>query len=171
MTRAIRPAAAADAARLCDIQMDAWRSEYPHDTDPEAWLDADGFDRAAREANMVWLLTAPTTRKFLVAQADAEVVGFITVGDSRDDDRPGETELSSIYFAPASHGTGFARELLDGALGTQPAHLWVAEENGRARAFYAKAGFVTDGERRDNDTLFDQPEIRMARGEFATAPS
>lgn len=162
--RSIRPATAADAARLCDIQMDAWRSEYPHDVDPEMWLDADGFDRVAREANMVWLLGAPTTRTFLVAEDDGAVVGFITTGDSRDDDRVGETELSSIYFAPASHGNGFAGELLQAALGAGPAYLWVAEANGRARAFYGKAGFRVDGVRRDTDTLFDQPEIRMSRG-------
>jgi hypothetical protein len=70
------------AARLCDIQMDAWRGEYPHEVDPEQWLDADGFDRAAREANMVRLKTAP------------------------------ETELSALYFDPEEFGSGFPQNSL-----------------------------------------------------------
>jgi RimJ/RimL family protein N-acetyltransferase len=163
VARHIRRAEPSDAARLCDIQMDAWRGEYPHDVDPEQWLDADGFDRAARDANMARLMAAPETESFLVAIRDDAVVGFIVLGRSRDADRPGETELSALYFDPTEFGSGFASELVDAALGARPAYLWVAELNGRARRFYEKLRFANDGTRRDNDTLFDQAEIRMAR--------
>jgi ribosomal protein S18 acetylase RimI-like enzyme len=143
--------------------MDAWRGEYPHDVDPEQWLDADGFDRAAREVNMVRLMTADETESFLVAIRDNSVVGFIVVGQPRDEDRPSEPELSALYFDATEFGSGFATELVDAALGERPAYLWVAELNARARRFYAKVGFEGDGARRDTETLFDQAEVRMAR--------
>ena len=163
MTRTIRPVIDADAPRLCDAQTAGWLVEYPSISDPIAWLDADGFDRAAREANMRRLIVAPETESFLAAVQDDLVVGFVTVGESRDSDRPGETELSWIYFDPAAHGSGFAAELVFAALGNRPAYVWVAERNPRARAFYAKLGFVEDGVRRETGTLFDEPELRLAR--------
>jgi ribosomal protein S18 acetylase RimI-like enzyme len=163
MPRNTRVARPADASRLCDLQMDGWRAEYPHDVDPEVWLDADGFDRSAREANMVRLMSAPETQSFLVATQDGVIAGFITLGDSRDADRPGETELAWIYFDPRNFGSGLATELVEDALGDRPAYVWVAEKNRRAYAFYRKLGFTPDGTRRDTDTLFDQAEIRLAR--------
>lgn len=109
------------------------------------------------------LISSPETESFLAAVQDDVVVGFITVGESRDVDRPGETELSWIYFDPAAHGSGFAAELVIAGLGSRPAYVWVAEHNPRARVFYAKLGFSPDGARRETDTLFDQPELRLAR--------
>ena len=164
MARVIRPVIAEDAARLCHLQLEAWRSDYQHSVDPEKWLDDDGFDRDAREVNMRRLVTDPSTRAFLVAMQDEEIVGFITVGDARDGDRPGETELSWIYFHPSAQGTGFALELAAAALGDRPAYLWVNERNHRALAFYAKLDFVADGARKDTETLFDEPEVRLVRG-------
>lgn len=163
MTRSIRPVADADAPRLCELQTAGWRTEYPHMVDPEQWLADDGFDLTAREANMRRLIIAPETESFLAAVQDGLIVGFITVGESRDVDRPGETELSWIYFDPAAHGTGFAAELVFAALGDRPAYVWMAECNPRARAFYTKLGFAADGMRRDTGTLFDEPELRFAR--------
>jgi ribosomal protein S18 acetylase RimI-like enzyme len=163
MSCVIRAAEPTDCARLCDIQMEAWRGEYPHTVDPETWLDADGFDRAAREANMLRLIAAADTEAFLVAVNERRIVGFAIAGGSRDDDRIGQTELSALYFEPAEFGSGFARQLVEAAIGNRSAYLWVAELNGRAQHFYEKLGFGNDGRRRDVDTLFDQVEVRMQR--------
>lgn len=163
MARIIRPVVHADAPRLCELQAAAWAIEYPHIADPIRQLAANGIGPAARETKMRQLIVAPQTKSFLAAVQDGVVVGFITVGESRDTDRPGETELSWIYFDPTAHGTGFAAELVHAALGDRPAYLWFAEHNLRALAFYTKLGFAPDGHRRVTGTLFNAPELRLAR--------
>lgn len=163
MARTIRPVVAADAARLCELQTVGWLLEYPHVKNLIQRLDDDGLNLAAREATMRRLITAPETESFLAAVQDGVVVGFITVGESRDADRVGETELSWIYFDPTAHGSGFAAELVFAALGHRPAYLWMAQNNTRALAFYTKLGFAPDGNRRETGTLFNEPEMRLAR--------
>lgn len=55
-------------------------------------------------------------------------------------------------------------------LGDEPALLWVFEDNPRARRFYEKLGFTSDGTRKDigeednDDELRGIYEIRMVRG-------
>jgi GNAT superfamily N-acetyltransferase len=53
--------------------------------------------------------------------------------------------LPSIYVVASHYGSGAGQRLLDAALGDLPAFLWVADDNPRARAFYARNGFVPDG--------------------------
>jgi len=85
----------------------------------------------------------------LVAVADGAVVGFISVGASRDDDAAGE--LFAIYVDPEHWSTGVGRELIAAgeerlrALGRTNAILWVLGDNPRARRFYERAGWHHDG--------------------------
>lgn len=67
MTRVIRPVVDTDVSRLCELQTAGWIIEYPHVVDPIRLLDRDGFDLAAREANMRRLIVAPQTVSFLAA--------------------------------------------------------------------------------------------------------
>ncbi|MFB9775449.1 GNAT family N-acetyltransferase [Brevibacterium otitidis] len=96
------------------------------------------------------------------AAAQPEVLGFAIAGPSRDADYVG-TELSAIYVRAAHYGTGVGQALLDAALGGQPAMLWVAEDNRRARAFYTRNGFSPDGQRKVDEQLGGLAEIRMTR--------
>jgi len=56
-------------------------------------------------------------------------------------------ELASLYVKRGWWGSGLGGWLLEFALRGESAHLWVFEENRRARRFYEKHGFRPDGRR------------------------
>lgn len=56
------------------------------------------------------------------------------------------------------------QRLLDEAIGAEPACLWVAAENHRAKRFYEKNGFQPDGTRKSDPDIDGLEEIRLARG-------
>lgn len=83
-----------------------------------------------------------------VAELDGQLVGFASVGPSRDQDlSPAHwLELNTIYLLPSAWGTGVAGRLLEAALSPDRCYfLWVFQDNLRAQAFYRKAGFEPDG--------------------------
>ena len=106
----------------------------------------------------------------VVAGQDGDVVvGFASAGPpaagtSEPDGSapPRERQLQAIYVRARLHGTGVADRLMESSLGTGPAHLWVFEENPRARAFYARHGFTPDGARALDDWT-GAPEVRLVR--------
>jgi RimJ/RimL family protein N-acetyltransferase len=65
-----------------------------------------------------------------------------------------QTHLVGVYVRPEFRGTGLARDLLGAAIEWSwqlpekvgRVKLWVHEDNHRARAFYARLGFVRTGE-------------------------
>jgi GNAT superfamily N-acetyltransferase len=69
-----------------------------------------------------------------------------------------------INVRQAFWGTGVGQDLLDQAIGDRGCFLWVARDNPRAIAFYARNRFVPDGAERQ-DATFDIPIIRMVRPE------
>lgn len=87
-----------------------------------------------------------------VAVVDERIVGFSSAGPARDADlAPTGAELYALYVLAAHYGAGAGAALLEAAVGTGPASLWVLEDNPRALAFYAKHGFAPDGAVRDDD--------------------
>jgi ribosomal protein S18 acetylase RimI-like enzyme len=96
------------------------------------------------------------------------VVGFISVGASRDNEAGGE--LFAIYVDPDHWGSGVGRELMAAGeerlreLGHTDVFLWVLEDNPRARRFYERAGWYDDGGRRQVTFLgVDAPEVRYRK--------
>lgn len=71
-------------------------------------------------------------------------VGIASSGPGRDDDRP-DFELHHIYTLAHTHGSGLGQRLLETAIGTSPAYLWILNNNPRAERFYERNGFVPDG--------------------------
>ena len=79
--------------------------------------------------------------------------------------------VGPFYVAPHRHGTGAADAFMDGLAeiargrGAAWIDLWVAASNGRARAFYARHGFVEMGTRDDAVRLDGRSEddVAMAR--------
>ncbi len=132
---AIRPARATDAERVAAIWEAGWREVHPGEV-PDALL-------AVRTSESFRERAAERLADTLVAEADGEVVGF-TMTD-RD-------EVDQVYVAPAGRGTGAATALLAAAeqrireAGHVTAWLAVVGGNARARAFYARQGWVDDGE-------------------------
>jgi RimJ/RimL family protein N-acetyltransferase len=100
---------------------------------------------------------------FIVRGDCGDVVGIAHAGPPRDDESEmPPLELYTLYVRQSQYGTGLAQELIDRAVGSQPAFLWVFEENSRARRFYEKNGFTPTGVwKYDGDT--GVREITMVR--------
>lgn len=84
----------------------------------------------------------------LVAVEDGKLIGTSSFCKSRWADFCEFGEIISIYFLPQYMGRGYGRELLFAVvkelqkLGFEDIFLWVLEENGRARKFYERCGFI-----------------------------
>jgi ribosomal protein S18 acetylase RimI-like enzyme len=89
--------------------------------------------------------------ELLVGLGGSSVVGFASLGRSRDADAPpGRGELRALYVHPRSWSTGAGRELWRAARarllsqGFSSVSAWVLERNTRAIGFYSAAGFAVD---------------------------
>lgn len=162
-------------AAIARVHVEGWREAYGHLLDERFYDDA---VLATRTEQWAQRLTQPEScaRTRLAVRTDAgapvtaphlrsntDVIGFASVGETRDDDRTG-VELWALYILSSHYGTGLGQALLDAAIGTEPATLWVAEDNPRARGFYARNGFTPDGARKVDEAADDLAEIRMTRG-------
>jgi GNAT superfamily N-acetyltransferase len=154
----IRPGTAADAEGVARVQVETWRAAYAHVL-PREQLQALSVERRAEH----WRDYPP-----IVADVDDEVVGFVSVGASRDDDADGE--LYAIYVHPDHWSTGAGRALIEAGeaelrrLGHRDVVLWVLEDNPRARPFYERAGWATDGAKRAIEIFGNEvPEVRYRK--------
>lgn len=145
----VRPAGVTDADRLGDVHVQAWREAYAGIM-PADHLAA--LDPAGRAQRWRTILGDPAGHRAQVATADGVVVGFASGGPSRDDPPEPAAELWSIYLLAAHHGTGLADRLLAAVALPAAASVWVATANARARAFYARHGFVPAGPPPDHVT-------------------
>lgn len=154
----IRQGTRDDAQGVARVQVRTWQAAYAGVL-PSDGLSRMSVDRAAGQ----WQAHPP-----LVAEEDGEIMGFASVGASRDDDADGE--LFAIYVEPGQWGTGVGRALIDAAearlreRGYRDVILWVLEDNPRARRFYEVAGWHLDGARRPIDVLgVSVPEVRYRK--------
>lgn len=144
---AVRFAEPADCREIAEVHIQTWRAAYQHAFPPEV-LEGLSFDE--REAQ--WKQTIEGEAAIVwVAQIRGRVVGFASVGPSRTEEGAGE--LYAIYVLPEAWGSGAARELM-GAVkawfaseGYSTAMLWVLADNPRARRFYEREGWRTEGMR------------------------
>ena len=129
--------------------MEGWRWAY-------RGLLPDGFlgRLSVEDRERMWRegFAEPGERVAWVAERDGRVVGFCVTGPSEDADADRRTaEVYAIYLLPEVVGTGVGRRLFEHAVedlrrrGFRAATLWVLEANERARRFYERAGWRTDG--------------------------
>ena len=148
----LRLARADDADAIGRIQVETWRAAYTGLMPDEAVA---GFDVESRQR--MWReglgrRPRPGSATFVVEDG-GEVVGFASVGASRDEDAEREGELYAIYLHPSRWGDGIGRALLQRAeesmrsSGFRRALLWVLAGNERAERFYRAAGWEEDGEK------------------------
>jgi len=130
----IRPATPGDAARVAAIWEEGWHEVHPGEV-PDVLL-------AVRTSESFRERAVDRVADTLVAEAEGAVVGFsMTELD----------QVDQVYVAPAGRGTGAASALLAGAehrireAGYDAAWLAVVAGNARARAFYARQGWVDEG--------------------------
>ncbi len=156
----VRLAVPEDAWALGNIHVACWREAYAHLFSP-AFLAALDVDQRRRQ----WAerLAAPGPGQYLVAVGDQRVVGLAWTAPSCDKPPVRELELVGLYLLAAHHGAGLGRALLDAAVGNRPASSWMAQDNPRARAFYARNGFTPDGARKVEPSWEDLTEVRLVR--------
>jgi ribosomal protein S18 acetylase RimI-like enzyme len=106
----------------------------------------------------------------LVAEAGGKIVGFCSVGRSREDDADESMgELYALYVDAQLMNQGVGSQLLAAGQthlrnhGFAQATLWVLESNHHARRFYEGKGWTADGIRRTEEIGNVQvPEVRYA---------
>lgn len=162
----VRPAEAGDAEQIAKVHLASWRHAYTGVISEEylARLDVEG--RIARWRTV--LAEEPDTQVW-VADDDGHIIGFASLGPSRDEDADRTTmEIYTIYLEPSVWGQGVARDLMRTVLAAvpegAPVTLWVLSANERARHFYRRNGFTPDGVERveefDGEAL---TEVRYRR--------
>jgi GNAT superfamily N-acetyltransferase len=164
---AIRVPVLADAESIARVHVDTWRETYAG-LMPDRYFDEDAL--AARRRMWTQVLSAdPRRLRVAVAEVRGEIVGFASaeLDPSFDADHghpPARSmHLYTLYLLAALHGSGAGQVLLDAVIGDEPAELWVARENPRARAFYARNGFAADGVEFVDTEVRDLVELRMVR--------
>lgn len=161
---AIREAGVGDAPRIARFHIGCWREAYPGIVPHSYLARLDVDDHAARWRRRI----EDGRRRVAVAEpactATAGIVGVVSWGESHDPPEPAlpSLELSSLYVSRAWWGSGVGTHLLLHAIAVSPAHLWVYEENHRAKGFYAKHGFSPDGARKIDERT-GVPECRLVR--------
>lgn len=146
----LRPASIADARGIAEVRVQTWQVAYS-DILPAQFLDELSVDASERRFREV--LSSPTPdRRTWVADSDGQTIGFVSFGTPRDGPpAPNSGEVYAIYVLAACWDKGVGRLLLGtagrelSALGYTSALLWVLADNRRARTFYERAGWHTDG--------------------------
>lgn len=146
MRPAIRRARPADAEQLAAVHVRSWQAAYRELLPADFLAGLSTAGRAERWRGRLREERPPALT--MVAELAGELVGFASVGPSRDEDLNSADwlELNTIYLLPSAWGTGIAQSLLQTTLNAQNRYfLWVFADNPRAQAFYRKHGFVADG--------------------------
>jgi len=162
----IRRATVADARAVAEVHVDGWRWGYRGQL-PDDFLRDLSVDR--REQGWAEQIGSSELEVW-VAERDGAVVGFSSLGPSRDDDaRPSTGDLGAIYVTEAAAGSGVGRALMLRTLERlsdrfDDATLWVLESNAPTRRFYEAFGWQPDGQAKVDDVRgVELREIRYRR--------
>jgi GNAT superfamily N-acetyltransferase len=164
----VRRAVAGDADAIGRVQVETWRVAYQGLMPDEAIAAFDVEERQRLWREGLARVPRPGSATF-VAELDGEVVGFASVGRSRDEESVNEAELYAIYLHPARWDQGIGRALLERAeesmrdSGFEQALLWVMEGNERGERFYRAAGWERDGRKVDSFQGVEVAELRYRK--------
>jgi L-amino acid N-acyltransferase YncA len=156
----VRAATAADARAIAEVHVTGWQEAYAHLVPAESLARLNVTQRTLRWTE---LIAAPTP-DIWIARDGRAIVGWASSSSGHAADAPRDLELEGIYILASAYGGGAGQALLDAAVGTRPAYLWVAADNPRALSFYARNRFAPDGAE-DMHSLAGTPvpAIRLVR--------
>ena len=155
----IRRAIEADVESGARCHVECWREAYAELVDPDLLA---GIVAKIAERVELWQNLINTGRPPLVAVDGGQVVGFAIAGPPQEVAAPVAFQLYAINVRQVYYGTGVGQQLFDGTVGDRGCFLWVARDNPRAIAFYARNRFAPDGAEQ-HEPMFDIPIIRMVR--------
>jgi ribosomal protein S18 acetylase RimI-like enzyme len=162
----IRHAEVNDALQIAKIHVSTWQFAYRGQM-PDAFLNSLSVENQTK----FWqeILSVPNILAGVwVAEENKKVIGFCSLGMSRDDDRKPETgEIYAIYVHSNSMGKGVGSRLMDKGAeslkqkGFKEATLWVLDTNEKTRHFYEGKGWRADGSKKTElQDGFDLNEVR-----------
>jgi ribosomal protein S18 acetylase RimI-like enzyme len=143
----VREATAADKVAVAQVHVRSWQHGY-RDLIAQDFLD--GLRPEDMATRYAFGGTDPRGLYTLVAIDDAAIRGHITIGRSRDEVGDGG-EVWALYVDPSYWGAGVGQALLVAGcsalrqIGYEKAFLSVLATNMRARRFYERNGWTTDG--------------------------
>lgn len=138
----IRKPCAGEERELAELHVKCWRQTYSRLLPPGYFSQDLVGQRLPMWQNIV---ATSAERPVVVAERDGVLIGFALAGAPIHPDPPRPLQLYSLYLHADHHGSGAGQALIDAVIGEQPAFLWVAEDNPRAQAFYARNRFRPDG--------------------------
>ncbi|WP_416362963.1 GNAT family N-acetyltransferase [Pseudomonas sp. NFX183] len=146
----IRHASPADARAIAQVHISSWQDAY-RELMPADYLGALSSTLARRES--FWMASIESGEsKVWVAQVNKQVVGWVSVGASRDEDAAAQNvgEVMAIYVVAEHWHTGVGLALWNAGLqylaeqGFEQLTLWVLARNERAVRFYRRVGCVEE---------------------------
>ncbi|AFZ33298.1 GCN5-related N-acetyltransferase [Gloeocapsa sp. PCC 7428] len=169
----IREAAISDVNTLAQIHVASWRTSY-RGIMPDDLLD----NLSVNEFEQIWYNNLHNNdRVNLVCQVEDQVVGWASLGVSRDDDALSTKELYGIYLFPNQYRRGYGSALWEAVLqicaaqGATRITLWVLYNNVNARHFYEQMGCSLEKGVIKEVERFGVviPEVRYSRAIFGDA--
>ena len=171
--RSSRDAEVNDAGAIASCHIRSWQVGYEGVVSSRFLrrLNLDLPQRTTRWQTLI-LGAKPEGRFILVGEHEGEVAGWLSGGAHRDAVASDSAlaEVYGCYVDPAHWREGVGSALMVDALdriqhaGYHEAVLWVLEKNSRARAFYERHGWVTDGARKIFELPGEShPEVRYRR--------
>jgi GNAT superfamily N-acetyltransferase len=152
----VRPALVRDAEAVAALHVRSWRAAYAGIMPDQVLRDLDPQERAARLRQRYADPLPRTYQLVAVETGSGAVAGLADAGpyhydQSWDELDPVIGEVYAIYTDPRWWDHGVGRLLMDAAVTAlradqrHPIHVWVLTANHRARRFYERYGFTTDG--------------------------
>lgn len=148
MSTSLRLAQPADALAVATVHVASWQVGY-RDIFDAAFLDALSAEERAQRYDFTH--NDPMMPRTTVALDGGDIIGFATIGPSRDHDLDDAGELMALYVHPSRWRSGVGSMLLSDATtqltdrGFSLGSLWVLTENHRAESLYRRAGWTRDG--------------------------
>jgi ribosomal protein S18 acetylase RimI-like enzyme len=168
----VREACIDDLAAIADVFLACWHGTY-QDVLPAVVVEL----HDQRSARALWgrILRHPRAQQTVlvleriepassIVSRPGQVMGVIRAG--RDSDQPTVGHVYSLYVHPDAQHAGAGTRLLQTVTdcffmnGLVEATLWVFAANSRARAFYARLGWLPDGAERI-EAEYGEPELRL----------
>lgn len=141
----LRPALAADAPALADIQIQAWKAAFGDILSPEVLAQA---TQPADTQAMYQFVLEHQVAHVSIQYVDGTPQGLCSWSKNRDLLGADTAELICIHSLPQFWGCGYSSHMMQCVLqetrnaGYVRLVLWVFGKNQRARIFYEKHGFV-----------------------------